>query len=384
MLHLLRLDEWAGTQVQVATQVIRTDPAACEQRVAILDPPGDLYERLRAAGVEVMSLNGRFGAWGATCRLALMLRRAPVDVIEAYGFRAGLIARAAAASRRPAIIIGVRGLHFSESEDADSRRTRLVIAAERCLSPTVQSYDANSRGARDFLVAHGLPRQKFTVIPNGVESETMAVSALRTGSSTRVVCVARFISRKRQDTLVRALGIVRDSGVDVEVEFIGDGPTLPRVHALVNDLGLDDRVEFAGALVHAEVQRRLLAADIFALTSLWEGMPGSVLEAMATGLPVIGSDVNGTNEAIVDGVTGLLVPPNDPGAFAHALAALASDVRLRRRMGVAGRRRIEEEFSFDRVVADKVALYRRVCGYPAVQPSGASMSPGISEGVARP
>jgi glycosyltransferase involved in cell wall biosynthesis len=101
---------------------------------------------------------------------------------------------------------------------------------------------------------------------------------------------------------------------------------------------------------------------VFVLPSLWEGLPGSVLEAMAAGLPVVGTDVNGTREVVVDGETGLLVPPDDVDALTDALRTLFADASLRRAMGRRGRERAEREYSIAALVERKAQLLRELTG----------------------
>jgi glycosyltransferase involved in cell wall biosynthesis len=361
ILHLLRLDAWAGTQRQIASQVLRSDPAVSEQRIVIMSPPGPLYEWLRRQGVDVQSLAGRLGFFGVLLRLMRTLKRHPVDAIEAYGFRAAMVARMAALIvGRPAIIVGVRGMHLSEAEDVHGWKSRLGIAVERALAWSVWCYDANSKGARDFLVLRGIPAEKFVVIPNGVDTDSYPRARKHSHDVLRAVCVARFIPRKRHDVLLDALSRVRDAGVHINCDLIGYGPMENRISGLVRGLDLDDRVTVLTGLNHSGVSRRLAGADVFVLTSLWEGMPGSVLEAMAVGLPVVATNVNGTREVVQDGVTGLLVPRDDADAAARAVLRLARDAKLRRGMGAAGRARVQQKFSVDRMVAEKEALYTRL------------------------
>jgi glycosyltransferase involved in cell wall biosynthesis len=309
-------------------------------------------------GVEVHAIGGRGGLLGAALRLRKVLGpRWPI--VCAYGFKAGLATRFAAARRiPPAVVIGVRGLHFTEAEDPGGIKTRVVLGIERLLEPRVARYDANSTGARDFLVTNGFPANKMTVIHNGVQFEGVSVVHHGPRDRPRAICVARFVPRKRHDVLLRAAAALRDRGVALELELVGYGPIEPEMKRLTAELGLDAQVVFTGRLRQSAITSRLLEADLFVLTSLWEGMPGSVLEAMAAGLPVVATDASGTNEVVIPGETGLLVPPGDVEATADALARLAGDPGLRRRMGEGGRRRVEEHFSFERVVHEKIALYR--------------------------
>lgn len=365
VLHLLACDNWGGTEVQVTTQVLGWDPAHGEQCVAILAPAGVVHERLRSARVKAWSLAGAGGRAGAVVRLARILRHQRIDLVEAYGFTAGLVARAAivVSGNRARLILGIRGLHFTEAEDPNGPKTRLVLAVERALAPTVARYDANSCGARDFLVERGFPQERFTVIINGVAAEGVPTAAPSSrGKRPLVVCVSRFVPRKRHDVLLRALALVRDLGDDFSCDLVGYGPTLEEARELSRELGLDDHVQFSGAMRQPDVTRRLAEADLFVQTSLWEGMPGSVLEAMAAALPVVGSDVNGTREVVVHEVTGLLVPAADIAATADAIRALLRNPDKRHRMGQAARERIERAHSFENVRRQKAALYEMLVG----------------------
>ena len=345
----------------MSTQVLLSDATHPRQDVAILDPPGVVHARLSAAGVGVTSLAGPGGLAGASWRLSRLLARGGYDVLESYGFRAGLVARAglglALPRRPPRLVIGVRGLHFTEAEEPNGRKTRLVLAIERLLSPTVAQYDANSHGARSFLISHGFSESKMTVIVNGVDAD-VPTSRPADVTTPVIVCTARFVPRKRHDVLLAALALLRDGGVDFRCELIGYGPTLETARRRCVALGLEGHVTFLGRQSQSAVTERLAEGHIFVLNSLWEGMPGGVLEAMAAGLPVVGTDVNGTNEVVIDGETGLLVLADDPTALAAALGRLIADPAERGSMGTAGRLRITSEFSFANVVRSKASLYR--------------------------
>ncbi|MGC8827667.1 MAG: glycosyltransferase, partial [Anaerolineae bacterium] len=128
----------------------------------------------------------------------------------------------------------------------------------------------------------------------------------------------------------------------LRVLLVGDGPLEESLRRFVQDAGLGRWTAFAG--YREDIPRLLAGADIYVLPSLSEGMPRSILEAMAMELPVIASDIRGCRELVVDGETGLLVPPADADALAEALRRLAGDADLQRKMGEAGRRRVQQEF----------------------------------------
>ena len=206
VLHLLRFDDRGGTEVQVATLLVNSCGQPQAQAAALMAPPGPVHRALSEAGVEAHSLAGRLGIVGVTIRLVRLLRRRQFALVQAYGFRAGLVARMAALfAGRPGVLIGVRGMHFAGSENLESRMTRFVIAVERALAWSVLCYESNSHGAVEFLVSRGLPVEKFRVIPNGVETNGVPQAAHAPTTRPKVICVARLVRRKRHAILLQAL-----------------------------------------------------------------------------------------------------------------------------------------------------------------------------------
>jgi glycosyltransferase involved in cell wall biosynthesis len=141
----------------------------------------------------------------------------------------------------------------------------------------------------------------------------------------------------------------------VKVLIVGDGERREQLHRLAAELGLRN-VIFAGH--QRDVADYLHALDVFVLPSLWEGLPVSVLEAMACSLPVVATRVSGTPEVVEDGITGRLVEPRDAAGLLSAITALVADAGLRRRMGDAGRKRVEREFSAESMLASTEEVYR--------------------------
>lgn len=364
VVHVLARDALAGTELMVAALAERSDPAVVHTTVLFADRPGPVAERLRAAGVAVESLGAR-GSAAAQVRLALALRRTAPDVLCGYGFRTGLSTRVLGRLlvRRCRTVTGIRGLYVTEIEDLDAPRGRLVMAIERLTAPLVDVYVANSPGALTVLADHGIASARLRYIPNGIDAERWPVADReeRVGAPL-VACVGRFTAVKRQEDLVAAVALLRDQGVDVRLRLAGDGPLLETVRAQVATLGLEDRVTLHGTLAPPAVSQLLADADIACMPSSQEGMPGAVMEAMASGLPVVGTRVNGIAELVRDGETGLLVAARDPAALAGALARLATDAQLRHRMGAAGRRRIVEELSLEQMVEATTRLYLELVG----------------------
>ena len=145
--------------------------------------------------------------------------------------------------------------------------------------------------------------------------------------------------------------------------LVGDGPLRPAVEKAIVKMGLERKVLFLG--IRDDVPQLLAASDVFVLSSDYEGVPLTVLEAMAAGKPVVATAVGGVPELIEDGETGILVPPRNPEALAQGILRLAKDASLRQRMGKAARERAQERFDISRTAREYEALYLRLlkeCG----------------------
>lgn len=363
VLHVLRCDDVGGTEAMVASLVERMDPSRARSELAILAPAGPVAARTAAAGVSVRVLGGAgFGI--PYLRLARIVARERFDVITAYGLKATAVTRVLRALCSPgsAFVCGVRGLHVTAVEPIDGTRSRVLLRLERLGSQLVDAYDANSRGALELLAMVGIDRAKLHYIPNGIDASDWPLADPATPTPPTITCVARFVPLKRHVDLVDACALLMRQGVDFRVVLAGRGPELGAVRSRATNAGLDGRVDFPGVVAGGALRRLLAASSVFCLCSLWEGMPGSVMEAMAAGLPVVGTRVNGIEDLVIDGTTGSLVPPNRPEELADALRALLDDPAARRRFGRAGRDRIEREYGLERMVREKERLYRQLAG----------------------
>ncbi len=361
VLQVLTRDGVGGTENMLAALMERVDPTIARMELVTLDRPGPVAQRVAALGVPVRCLGGR-GLAIASFRLARLLAGGRYDVIVAYGFKATAISRVLSRLLAPSasFICGIRGLHVTDLESSTGPKARFVVGLERLASPLVDIYDANSRGALQVLSSAGIPRHKLCYIPNGIDPLEWSAATTRATHPLTVLCVARFVPLKRHEDLVEAVRLLSDEGIDVRLLLAGDGPTLQSTRRESSQI--DGRVRFLGEVIGSELGRLYSEADIFCICSLWEGMAVSVMEAMAAGLPVVGTDVNGVADLVVDGETGILVDPRSPEQLTRALKTLILEPELRARLGEAGRARIETSFSLDQMVAAKQALYRRAAG----------------------
>jgi glycosyltransferase involved in cell wall biosynthesis len=213
---------------------------------------------------------------------------------------------------------------------------------------------ANSRGVRDSFVRHWwYPARKITTIGNPIETSAWPCrdAALRAEARAElglseeamvIGTVARLTEQKGHRYLFDALARVADDHPEAVLALVGEGPLLGELMAYAEQLGLAGRIRFLG--VRRDVPRLLQAFDVFCLPSLYEGMPNVVLEAMAAGLAVVSTEVEGAVELVAPGETGWLTPPADSAALAAALREALGDPERLPAYGLAGRRRVAREF----------------------------------------
>ena len=177
-----------------------------------------------------------------------------------------------------------------------------------------------------------------------------------------IVAIGRLIAKKGFADLIRACGFLADRGKLFQCEIIGEGPLEDELRARIEQLNLQDRVALSGAKPQREVRQRLAAASVFVLPSVvdaeggMDNLPTVIMEAMATGLPVISTDIGGIPEMVVQNETGFLVRPGDAEALAGAIEKVIGDRPLAERLGHAGYQRAQELFSIEKNVRDLCAL----------------------------
>jgi glycosyltransferase involved in cell wall biosynthesis len=288
--------------------------------------------------------------------LARALRRGRPEVFHAHltwplGTKNALLA--AVASRTPAVVVTVQ-LYMDVPVTFGMRvQQRLIGHGVDRILPVSRHNAIRLEGLL------GWPRHKMEVIRNGVDVAAFDRSpdrALREAIGGRdgrpvVLVVARLDVQKGHRHLLAAARALPDA----VFVLAGDGPERSRLEALASDLRLGDRVRFLGE--RNDVPALLAACDVFVLPSLYEGLPISVLEAMAARRPVVATAIGGTDEAVVNGQTGLLVPPADPTSLAAAIGRVLRDAELRSRLGDAGRARVAERFSANDMVRRVMDVY---------------------------
>ena len=361
LLHSLNV---GGAEV-LAARLARKLAGAHRFLFVCLDDLGPLGEELRGEGFSVRVLGRRPGVdWGCVRRLAGVLRRERVDLVHAhqytpffYGIAARLLCR------RPPVLFTEHGRWYP-----DHPRPKRMIANRLLLERRDRVVGVGESVRQALIRNEGIPARRVGVVYNGVDLSVFAESArgrdagraaMGLGDDDFVILqVARLDALKDHATAVRAFERVAASRADARLVFVGDGPEEGPIRAEVRRRGLETKVALLGR--RSDVAGLLPAADVFLLSSVSEGIPVTLIEAMGAGRPVVATRVGGIPEVVEEGVTGLLAPSGDDEGLADRLLRLAADPYLRARLGRAGRERALERFSEDRMHRGYVELYREM------------------------
>ena len=327
-------------------------------------------EDLEAKGVTFHRLDFATGfSVSALGRLRGLL--ADVQILHMHGARAALFGRLALLSlprgRRPRSIYSIHG--FAAPHYAFARR-QLLLGVERLLAPATDWWVCVSNAERQALLSTGIADPlRVQVIWNGID--TSRFTPERTGQSDTkrdlglpvdayvATTICRLFRPRDFGTLLAAFRSVKSELDSAHLLIVGDGPLRSEVENQVRALQLKSSVHLLG--MRRDIPRLLQASDVLVLSSRgWEGLPLTVLEAMAAALPVVASDVGGTGEALQDGETGYLYPPGDAATLASLLLRLAGDPALAAAMGRSGLARVRQYFGVGRMVQETAALYERL------------------------
>jgi glycosyltransferase involved in cell wall biosynthesis len=356
-------------------------PAAVQPLVAT--PPGRLASAVAALGIPTTAIAATAGSLRlhplhtprtvaelsvAAAQVRRAARRHHADVVHANSIRAGI---ALGLARPP----GARIVHVRDCLPAGA----LATATMRLIAATATTVVANSQyTARSVRAA--APRARVEVVHNAVDlerwdparidRERARASLGRKGEGELLLGVlAQLTPWKGQATAIEALRLLREDGLDAHLLLIGSAKFVASatrfdnnayvagLHAQVAGAGLQERVSFLGE--REDVPELVRALDVLLLPSEEEPFGRALLEAMALGVPVLATNVGGPPEIVEDGREGYLLPPHEPAAWAQAIRRLAASPEQAARMGLAGRRRVEGEFTIDRHVASMLAVYER-------------------------
>lgn len=361
ILHVVRTLSAGGLEVGVVNLVRVLQEAGFEQGVCCLEEKGPLAEKI-PGDVPVWSCRpknpSRFNRH--ELRAVSLFRKFRPDVIHARNFGAWIDS---AFARTLALNPGKLAFttHGWDRIAHMSRRKAFVC---RILSAMTTGMAAVSpQTATEFGKETGIPASRFEILHSGVDTNRFAPNPDRLrrapDASFVIACVARLDPVKRHETLIDAVSLMRSQhNVNVELRLVGDGPMRATLEDQVRRLGIERSVLFLGTRDDAPEQLR--DADVFALASVREGRPTSIMEAMSAGLPVVATNVGSVADLVDDGESGFVIEPDNPEILAKTLLSLVQHDELRRKMSEAARAKALREFSLERMARDYAEFYRGI------------------------
>jgi glycosyltransferase involved in cell wall biosynthesis len=340
-----------GLEKQVYFLATALDPQLFDVTVVSLAEGGVWKGALAAAGVRVVELCRRGHMdWRRLLALRRIFRTLQPDLVYSFNYAGNVYARLAGLlARVPILVTGERDIYM----------TRSMGMVERALLPITECVICNAEAIRRDLVDRvGLPGKKVVTIPNAV------IIPLETGSGEREVArrligagrgdvvvgtISRIDAKKNLGMMVRAAALCLPGTLDLRFCIVGGGPDEKALRGVIGQQRMDRHITLVGP--REDAQTLLPGFDIFVLTSRAEGLPNTVMEAMAAGLPCICTDVGGCRELVSDGVTGYLVPSDDERALAKRILDLVANPAARVSMGRRGKDRVGTDYTVERLAS---------------------------------
>jgi len=335
--------------------------------ICSLKEKGEIAKELEKHGREVHCLHmannegvmGWLSTAGALLKLFSYLRRLKPTIIHSFLFRANILARIAGfLTGVPVIISSIRVMGGEKG---------YFHYLEGMTSFMVDHYIAVSESVKRYSVQKSkIPVEKVSVIYNGVnvknhnslQTHNVKLPFAIEAKDKILMTVGRLQKQKGHSYLFHAISRVRKEVPRIKLLIIGEGEEENNLKNLAESLDLTDQIIFTG--LRFDVENMLSMARLLILPSLWEGMPNVLLEAMAAARPVIATDVGGVPELVVNGETGILVPPGDSDALASAIIGLLQNELNAKKMGEAGRVWVEKNFSISKTLERTENLYREL------------------------
>jgi glycosyltransferase involved in cell wall biosynthesis len=359
-LHIDTGSGWRGGQNQVMHTVTGLR-ARGHRAVLVADPGGELFRRMQE-GLDLVPLEPGSGVDLATAwRLSRVLKQMSPAVIHAHdhhGLALAVLALSIAApSPRPRLVAARR----EEHRLTHNSFSRWQLSEVDCVI-------ANCEAIRNIVVAEGVPRSRTTVVHEGVDVDRVAKmeaadvhGAFYLPHGAPIVGhVAPLVPQKGQRHLIDAAALVVREVPDARFVIVGEGEMREALEKQIREKHLERHVFLAG--FRSNPIEMTKGFDVFAMSSVTEGMCTALVDAMAAGKASVATTVGGIPEVMVDGETGYLVEPRDDKAMAEKLVKLLTDEPLRRLMGQAAERRARERFTVERMVDETIAVYEQLAG----------------------
>jgi glycosyltransferase involved in cell wall biosynthesis len=366
ILHVIDSLHLGGAQEVVMNLATCGDRNAFHHEVATMHGRGVYWDRMRDFGIPLHSLSShKLFPWYALS-LPALLARGHFDVLHCHLVASNIFAKPVGALSRVPVIIN----HDHTNDDyRASQRVRLALDtfANRFATHLI----AVSDSCRQFLISReGIPADKITLVQNAIDltrfskacgTREEARKSLRLPAAARVVAgVGRLNPQKNFTLFLKVAEVVAARHPEAIFVIAGEGPEEAKLRGQARASGLGERVRFVGYV--ADTRLVYLAADILLMPSLFEGLPMTLLEAMAMEVPVVASALDGIGEVVEDGVDGLLAPSGSPHGYVEAMDRLLSDPELAGRIGANASHKIRARFSAARMCSEVEAIYHRFLG----------------------
>ena len=361
VLHVNTGKTWRGGEQQTV-YLLRGLAERGLRAEAVFQAGSPAAQRAREVGARVHELPMRMEAdLPAALRIARLVRRRGIEILHSHTSHAHALASLATNVLRA----GCRLVVHRRIEFPPGTGPLGLGSLKYCRG--VDAYIAVSQGVAAALVEAGIPPWRIFCVHSVTDHLRFAQAkpdpSLRDelgvpADAFVIGNVGYLVGHKDHDNLVRAAAIAVRYVPNLWVVIVGTGPLQEQIAARAQELGLSERVVFTGFRDDIPQLQRMF--DIFVLSSTQEGIPGALLEAMASGCPVVATDAAGVREAVPDGATGIVVPTRDPAALAAGIVRLATEPETARRLAVAARERVARCFTVDALTEQTLAVYRRV------------------------
>jgi glycosyltransferase involved in cell wall biosynthesis len=336
--------------------------------ICLYNGDGALARQIKDLNISIFDLGmTKKYRWDAFLKLWLLLKKIHPQILHTWMFHANIPGRIVGRLANIPIVISSERTMGQEGSfrRITNRLTAYLADAIICVSRTVLEFSK---------VRIGLPASKLIQINNGIDFDAIDFSLDQVQARTQyglpstgflIGAIGRPRPVKGYDVLLNAFANLVTLEPDLLLLFVGDGPDRKKLEFKAQQLNLPPRVRFMGD--QSEIHKLLPALNILVSSSFHEGMSNVILEAMAAGLPVVATAVGGTPEVVVDGETGLLVPPGDPEALSQAILKLIQNPKMRKKMGLAGRERVKKHFTIQETVHQTEKLYLKLLAEKVIQ-----------------
>ena len=363
VLQLISSGGYYGAENMLLNLCASQEAAGCRNSLLLFYnvhvPNVEFYERARRRGISVRMVHCRGRAdWGAVREIKQYIAEDGIDLLHTHGYKADLYGYVAArGAGKPIVATCHNWLGGTAALGIYNRLDRMVLKR-------FNSVAAVSEGVRERLLKSRIAAEKIKVIANGIDVDAFgrghSLPELRGASGKVIGVVARLDLQKGFQSLLDAVGQLGERFPSLKVVVVGEGPDRGVIEQMIEQKGLRDKIMLAGG--RSDMGNVYASMDIFVLPSLNEGLPMTVLEAMAASKPVIATRVGAIPRLIEEGKNGLLVNPGDAAALRDAIARLLGDDDLCRRMAARGHESVAENYTAGAMARQYRAMYDEVLG----------------------